>query len=168
MNITLRKAGLKDAETLHVMQVESFMPLLNLYQDFETNPANEPLDKVAFRISQPFSDYYIIQNNGLPVGGIRIVELEDKHYRVSPIFILPKHQGKGIAQKVFQIVEDIYSSAKAWELDTILQEKGNCHLYEKIGYRQTGRTKNINDKMTLVFYEKPIERGPQWMEEEGI
>ena len=41
-----------------------------------------------------------------------------------------------------------------WELDTILQEKGNCYLYEKMGYKATVKTEKINDKMTLVFYEK--------------
>ena len=41
-----------------------------------------------------------------------------------------------------------------WELDTILQEEGNCHLYEKMGYHRTGETKRINDKLTLVFYKK--------------
>jgi len=39
-------------------------------------------------------------------------------------------------------------------LDTILEEAGNCHLYEKIGYMKTGKTEVINEKMTLVFYEK--------------
>ena len=28
---------------------------------------------------------------------------------------------------------------KKVRLDTILQEKGNIHLYEKLGYHQTGR-----------------------------
>lgn len=41
-----------------------------------------------------------------------------------------------------------------WELDTILQETGNCHLYEKMGYRRTAQCTVINDKMTLVGYEK--------------
>ena len=41
-----------------------------------------------------------------------------------------------------------------WKLDTILQEKGNCYLYEKLGYHKTGKTEIINDKMTIVFYEK--------------
>ena len=40
------------------------------------------------------------------------------------------------------------------KLDTILQEKGNCCLYEKLGYHQTGKTEQINDKMTIVYYEK--------------
>lgn len=39
-------------------------------------------------------------------------------------------------------------------LDTILQEAGICHLYEKVGYRQTGRIRKVNDCMTLVFYRK--------------
>lgn len=32
--------------------------------------------------------------------------------------------------------------------------RGNCYLYEKLGYHQTGKTEIINDKMTIVFYEK--------------
>jgi len=43
MNIKLSKAGLEDAGILHDMQVESFMALLERYQDFDISPANEPL-----------------------------------------------------------------------------------------------------------------------------
>jgi hypothetical protein len=39
-------------------------------------------------------------------------------------------------------------------LDTILQEKGNCHLYEKIGYKKTGKIEKINERMDIVYYEK--------------
>jgi GNAT superfamily N-acetyltransferase len=145
---------LKDAETIHVMQAKSFKPLLEKYQDFETSPANEPVEKIVTRINQPFTDYYVIENDGVTVGAIRIVKMGDQRYRVSPIFILPEHQGKGIAQKLFEIIEKEYCDAKVWELDTLLQEKGNCYLYEKLGYKQTGKMEPINSKMTLVFYEK--------------
>lgn len=47
-----------------------------------------------------------------------------------------------------------YVLLKLGGLDTILQEKGNCYLYEKMGYRKTGKTEKINDRLTLVFYEK--------------
>lgn len=154
MNIFLSKAELKDAETIHTMQIKSFMPLLERYHDFETNPANEPIEKIVGRINQPFTDYYIILNDVVAVGGIRIVKMDNKRYRISPIFILPECQGKGVAQKVFQIVEQIYSDARAWELDTILQEQENCYLYEKLGYKKTGKTEIINSKITLVSYEK--------------
>lgn len=156
MNICLTKSHLKDAEIIHEMQIKSFMPLLEKYRDYETSPANEPLEKIVERINQPFTDYYIIESDNIAVGGVRIVKKDNKHYRVSPIFILPEYQGKGIAQKVFQMIEQMYCDAKAWELDTILQEKGNCYLYEKIGYIKTGETKVINDKLTLVFYKKVV------------
>lgn len=154
MNISLIKAELKDVEIVHTMLIKSFMPLLEKYRDYDTSPANEPIEKTIDKITQSYSDYYIIKSDGIDVGGVRIVKMNDKHYRVSPIFILPKYQGNKIAQRVFQILEQTYSDANGWELDTILQEQGNCHLYEKVGYKRTGETKIINNKLTLVFYEK--------------
>ncbi|MEK5185371.1 GNAT family N-acetyltransferase [Solibacillus sp. FSL W7-1324] len=154
MVVSLCKATIDDAAMLHEMQVNAFMPLLEKYQDDDTNPANESLEKVITRFKQPFTDYYLIKYLEDTIGGIRIVKMQNKSYRVSPIFILPEHQGKGIAQKVFGIIEEIYHDAQSWELDTIMQEKGLCHLYEKLGYKKTGNTKKINEKITIVFYEK--------------
>lgn len=155
MEVSLFKATLDDAAKLHEIQVKAFMPLLEKYQDYETNPANESLEKVITRFNQPFTDYYLIKNLEVTIGGIRVIKMDNESYRVSPIFILPEHQGKGIAQKVFAIIEKIYHNARSWELDTIMQEEGLCHLYEKIGYRKTGKTRKINEKITIVFYKKP-------------
>lgn len=155
MNIELKKAGIPDAELLHKMQVKAFMPLLQKYEDYDTNPANETVERILQRLEQPFTDYYFIMFDNLEVGGIRIMRLDGgSRCKISPLFILPKHQGMGIAQETIRLVEEIYSPSKGWELDTILQEQGNCYLYEKMGYKQTGEAKVINDKMTLVFYEK--------------
>jgi len=156
MEIVLRKAGLDEAAVLHGMQIKAFMPLLEKYRDYETSPANESVDPIIARIEQPFTDYYLILAHEVAVGGIRVVKLDNRVYRVSPVFVLPEYQGRGIAQRVFATVERIYDDAKSWELDTILQEEGNCYLYEKLGYRRTGQTKAINEKMTIVFYEKKI------------
>lgn len=157
MSILLIKADTRDAETIHSMKIKSFMPLLEKYKDFETSPANEPIEKVITQIKQSFTDYYIIRKDGIDVGGIRIVKMENNRNRISPVFILSEYQKKGIAQKVFQLVEKIYCDTTIWELDTILQEQGNCYLYEKLGYRRTGKIKVINNNMTLVFYEKHMQ-----------
>ena len=50
-------------------------------------------------------------------------------------------------------VEKIHGSTN-WKLDTVLQEKKNCYLYEKMGYHQTCETEVINERLTLVYYEK--------------
>ena len=115
MGVSLCKANLEDAMIIHEMQVNAFMPLLEKYQDYDTNPANEPLERVITRLNQSFTDYYLIKYFEDTVGGIRIVKLGNKSYRVSRIFILPEYQGKGIAQKVFEIIEQLYPDADLWE-----------------------------------------------------
>lgn len=65
MKITLEKATESDASVLFQMQIDSFSPLLNKYKDYETNPANESIEKTILRINNPSSNYYkmIIDSN---------------------------------------------------------------------------------------------------------
>lgn len=151
----LLRADIEDAEELHAMQIESFRELLDIYQDFDTSPGCEPVEKVEFRLRQDFTYYYFICLGTRKAGAIRIVDRKENgvNKRISPIFILPEFRGQGIAQKAIRMCEELHGS-EGWELDTILQEPKNCYLYEKMGYRRTGAEKVINDKLTLVFYEK--------------
>ncbi|MFT5875546.1 MAG: hypothetical protein ACI8WT_004539 [Clostridium sp.] len=48
--ISLTKSELKDAGIIHAMQIKSFMPLLKKYQDYETSPVNEPIEKIYLSI----------------------------------------------------------------------------------------------------------------------
>lgn len=155
MSVTLMRASVSDAPLIWRMKVTAFAKLLDTYQDFDTNPGAEPLEKVIARLEQPFTYYYLIQAEGENVGAIRVVDRREaeKNKRISPLFILPEHQGKGYAQAAMLEAERLHGG-ECWELDTILQEAGNCRLYEKMGYRRTGKTTRISDRMTLVFYEK--------------
>ena len=155
MEITLLRANIDNAKELHAMQVKAFKELLEKYQDYDTNPGNESVEKVEARLKQDFTFYYFICIGQQKAGAIRIVDMKEngKNKRISPIFILPEFQGKGIAQKAIQLCEETHGNEN-WELDTILQESKNCHLYEKMGYRKTGKTEVINERLTLVFYEK--------------
>ena len=154
MNIELIRATVEDAQELWEMQVKSFQKLLDKYQDFETNPANEPINNMIARLNQQQTYYYFICVDNINVGAIRVIDYKtDRNKRISPLYVLPEYQNRGIAQNAIKICEQIHGYEN-WELDTILQEEGNCHLYEKMGYHRTGETKRINDKLTLVFYKK--------------
>lgn len=155
MNINLIRATLSDAEIIWKMQKAAFAELLNKYKDFETNPANEPLEKVKIRLKQPFTYYYFIKLNNENIGAIRVVDKKSdvEKKRISPILILSAFRNKGYAHWAILQVEKIHGDY-GWELETILQEKGNCHLYEKLGYHRTDKIKVINPLMTLVNYEK--------------
>lgn len=155
MEVTLLRANIDNAKELHAMQIEAFKELLYKYQDFDTSPANETVEKVETRLKQDFTFFYFICIGQQKVGAIRIIDKKEdgKNKRISPIFILPAFQGKGIAQKAIRLCEEMHGNEN-WELDTILQEAKNCYLYEKMGYRRTGKTEVINERLTLVFYEK--------------
>ena len=128
MELILKRATCEDAELIWKMQIEAFSDLYEKYQDTDTSPATEPLEKILSRLRQCFTYYYII-------------------------FILKKYRNMGIAQAAIIEAERIHGNDN-WELDTILSEKGNCYLYEKMGFKSTGKTEKVNDKMTLVFYQK--------------
>ena len=155
MNIQLVRIEIDEANDLWEMQVKAFRDLYEKYQDTKTSPATESVDKILMRLNQPFTYYYYIKVDSTKVGAIRVVDKLEagQAKRISPIFIMPEYRNKGFAQKAIQLAEEIHGFSK-WELDTILQEKGNCYLYEKMGYYQTGKTEKINENLTLVFYKK--------------
>ena len=153
MEIILEKATYKDASFIFDMQQKAFRPLLEKYKDFDTNPANETVDKVITRINNPNGEFLKILVDDINVGAIYVIKKESSHW-ISPMFILPEYQGKGIAQKVIMSVEKMFIDATSWELATILEEERNCYLYEKMGYVKTSVAKKINKDTTLIFYKK--------------
>lgn len=154
MSIELRQAKRDDMQSIWQMQVEAFRGLLETYQDYDLSPAAEGVEKVMARFEQPWTTYFFIVADGVNVGAVRVVDKKDgSRKRISPIFVMPDQRGRGYAQAAILAIEKIYG-ADNWCLDTILQEKGNLHLYEKMGYHQTGRIEHINERMDIVFFEK--------------
>ena len=153
-DISLIAATIEDMQTIWKMQVVAFSELLNKYQDYDMSPAAESFEKVMARFEQPWTTYYFISTGDENVGAIRIVDKKDgSRKRISPIWIMPEHRNKGFAQAAIIAAEKKYGP-NHWCLDTFLQEKGNLHLYEKMGYHRTGKIEKVNDRMDIVFYEK--------------
>ena len=118
------------------------------------SPGAEPLENIMAKFKQPCTKYYFILDGDQKVGCVRIVDKRDgSKKRVSPIWIMAKHRNKGYAQQAFVEIEKLYGEDD-WSLDTIMQEEGNIHLYEKCGYHKTGEIEHIKDGMDIVFFEK--------------
>ena len=155
MNVKLIRADLADSEKLLEIQKICFAPHLERYQDFDTNPAMASIEKVQWRIqNENFNKIYYYD---IWVGSINIIKLDEiGAYKLHTINILPEYQGKGIGQTAIKMAEDIFSDAESWMLETLEDMPDNRHVYEKLGYRFTGKTEKINDKLTIVFYKKPL------------
>ena len=154
MSVKLQKANREDMHELWEMQVDAFKDLLDKYQDYDMSPAAESYERILQKYDFTGTIYYFIVADGIKVGGIRVIDkMDGSRKRISPIWIMHKFRNKGYAQQAIQEVEKLYGDDN-WSLDTILQEKGNIHLYEKLGYKRTGKIERISYLMDIVYFEK--------------
>lgn len=70
--IELKLITREDAECLHKLQIEAFMPLYEKYQDDATSPAKESLETITEKIVDDNSDFYFILFNGEKAGAVRV------------------------------------------------------------------------------------------------
>ncbi len=150
----LVRATVSDCDKIWSLQTEAFADLLAKYQDYKTSPGNEPKEYIQAKLLDEFTFFYFIYHEDEIAGAVRVVDRKNgDRKRIAPIFIIKKFRNRGLAQKAFEEIEKIHGS-NHWMLDTILQEEGNCYLYEKLGYQKTGKIENINEQMDIVYYEK--------------
>ena len=154
--ITLAKADISDCGEIHNIRFDAFSPLLEKYQDYDINPANRPIEHIVQNMQNDALDFFMIKLDEKNIGYIRIKKLDESRCEFSQIAILREYQGNGYAQEAIKQVEVIYPNVKIWELSTIKQENKLRVLYEKMGYKFTGKEQKINDKMDIVTYEKDI------------
>lgn len=152
--LKIKQTSSDAAEIIHNLQKRSFDPLLEKYQDYDMNPAMESVEVIRQKIDRENTTAYIFQLDDEFVGWVRVTELEGMVYKISALCVVPEYQNRGIAQEALKQIESYYPNAEKWVLNTILQEEGNCHLYEKLGYVRVGEPFQINDRMTLVDYKK--------------
>ena len=158
-SVRLVKAVREDAELLHGLQRDAFMPLYERYRDDDTSPALESTEIVTRKIAD--SDFFVIYIDDVPSGGVRVRRSwndGENVCRISPIFLMPACCDMGMGTTVMKMLFDMYADADKWSLATIAQDKRNCHFYEKMGFVYTGKSTVINERMTIIGYEKRFRR----------
>lgn len=162
--VRLVRAATEDAETIHRQKHAAFWPLYEKYHDDATSPALELLSKVKNQLAQPTSDWFLIRAQGQTAGALRVVRERTEDglpcCRVSPLFVLPEMQGRGIATSALTEVFTLYPEAAQWRLSTILQEHGNCRLYERLCFRRTETEASAYPNMDFVYYTRLQEDEP--------
>lgn len=155
-DVCLVRARAEDAEEIHRMKHAAFWPLYEKYHDDATSPALELLSKVRSQLAHPATDWYFICTKGQKAGAIRIVRERTEDglptCRISPLFVLPEMQGQGIASAALTAAFSLYPEAARWQLSTILQEHGNCHLYEKLCFRRVMTAPSACPGMDFAYY----------------
>lgn len=155
MKIELRRINENELKKAFKMHRKGFLPTFIKYKDWGFNPIFQGYSKIKNYYNHENMFMYFIICDSIAVGQIWIY-IKDDSVKLARLFVLKEYQNQGIATEAIRLAEQIFSDRQRWWLDTIKQEKNNCHLYEKMGYRQTGKEKRINRRMTIVDYEKEI------------
>lgn len=155
---TVRLIKIRKNEILKawLLQRKGFKATLKKYRDYKTSPATERFISFYQKFTKQSVDNYWVIINDKIAGAICIVTKPDCLW-IGRFYILPEFRNKGAGQQALLLTEGLYPNAKRWRLDTIFEEKNNVHLYAKLGYKEYGERKIINNKMTIIKFEKEIE-----------
>lgn len=155
MKIELRKIEKDKLKKAFKMHRRGFMPTFLKYRDWTCNPVFQSYSKIKQYFCHENMFMYFIICDSITVGQIWIY-IKGDTAKLARLFVLKEYQNRGIATQAIRQAEQIFSDRQRWWLNTIKQEKNNCHLYEKQGYRQIGSEKIINKRMTIIEYEKDL------------
>ena len=90
---------------------------------------------------------------GRIVGSVRTL-LRNGTCCVGKLIVHPDYQNRGIGTALIKHLEHYHTRAVRFELFTGDRSLRNLYLYTKLGYREF-RRERVNDKLGLVYLEKP-------------
>jgi GNAT superfamily N-acetyltransferase len=147
----LIRTNKEEAQKLLGIQKKAFADDLEKYQDDESSPVNEPVERLIRKIE--LFHHYTIWLHSQIVGGVDVRDLGEGRYRLNRIFLSPDVQGKGLGTKIMELIEKEFPEADEWSLDTPHLNVRNHYFYEKLGFSKVGEHQ-VTDKLRLVDYVK--------------
>lgn len=97
--------------------------------------------------------YYKMVYDGKTVGGLISSRKRLGHHQLERIFVEPEYHNKGLGTEAMKQVFDMFPDAKIWTLGTPEWNVRTKHFYERLGFVQTGWTKDEPDWKGR-YYEK--------------
>lgn len=132
----------------------AYLPLLEKYHDEKENPANKTVEDIIYDLRREHSDAYLLLKDDEKIGYVRVGLRGEGEYSIADLAVRPEYQGNGYAQFFIIEIEKMYPMAEKWSLVTIMEEKKDCYLYEKLGYKQQCILQEVNEGMHFVLYTK--------------
>jgi len=160
--VEVRKTTMEDVNILLRIQKEAFRSLYERYKD-EGNPYLRDESDISGKINKTDSEYYTIIYDERIVGGILYKHhcstpfcemLKDGEYYLCRVYIKPNAQGKQIARTSIKLCEQLLADAKKFYVDFPDDLEKNRRCYTSVGYADTGKRLNINEKLILACYAK--------------
>ncbi len=148
MNINFEIASIKDIDKIIEVRNKSF------YNDFikygECPGYNCSIEAITAVVNEKY--VFMIKCNDNIVGNISVGTDNKANYFLNCLCVIPEYENIGIGQKAMHFIENRFSDAKHWSLETPADKHRNHYFYKKLGYQITKQY--IENTVEIVLLEK--------------
>ena len=146
MSLQFLKAGTADAVSLMCISKKAFDSDVEVGTRGAGGPPGYATLSFHTKMARMNCLYKLVDDYKI-VGGA-ILFLKDNELNIGRIFVAPEHFRKGYGIFMMQQIEESFSEAKVFTLDTPIWNVRTNVFYQKLGYEEVNRDGNF------VYYEK--------------
>ncbi|HNX53330.1 MAG TPA: NADH-quinone oxidoreductase subunit NuoB [Pontiellaceae bacterium] len=148
--VLINRANLKDVPEILALQKIAYRSEAELYGDTSVPALSQTIEEISADFDRMIFLKAIV--NGKIIGSVR-ARLDGDTAHISRVIVHPYFQGKGLATRLIQQIEQEVGDVRAYEAFTGHQSVQNLHLYGKLGYRQV-RTEPFTSTVNWVYLQK--------------
>lgn len=140
--IIKRTTDIKDAPAIHNVLYEAFEPYRPQYTAEALNATVVIPEKLEKRIADPDSIVLIAVFENEIAGTVSLLKAEENNIYIASMAVKPEYHGKGVGSMLLKEIDKIASEKQCSKsiLETSAPLTDAIRLYEKFGYKRTGRT----------------------------
>lgn len=145
LNIVIKKTkDVKDAKIAHEILFAAFEPYQDLYTNKSFNATVVNTDTLRERIVSSDYDVLIAAYYDIKAGTVSVTPEDEQNLYLCSMAVSPDYSGKGIGFKLLHEAEQIVKDKKcnSITLETYHPLKHAVKLYEKFGFRRTGKDRD--------------------------
>ncbi|RAX23592.1 MULTISPECIES: N-acetyltransferase [unclassified Actinomyces] len=152
---TVIELGLQDAGEILTLQRAAYITEATAHSDFGLPPLTQTLAELQEELSDPAVTARGIRDRGCLIAAMRLRHKGDA-VELGRLIVAPDRQGQGLGTLLLRHAEAVFPDAREIRLFTGEHSAANIRLYERLGYREAGRT--TAGSYQLVHFTKPLTR----------
>jgi len=139
--LQMRIATFDDARAIHEIIAEAFEPYKKYYTKEAYNATVVSIAKIEKRLRKR---EVLVATHDNKIVGTASIRIEGKNIHISSMAVKPDYQGKGVGLQILREINElaIRKKCKTISLECFYPLRKAIKLYEKFGFKKTGKIRN--------------------------
>lgn len=134
------RLGASDAGEILTLQRAAYVTEAQAHDDLSMPPLIQTLDQLRAELVEPAVTAWGVRENGRLVASVRVRLTDSATAEVGRLVVAPDRQGSGLGTALLLAAEArLQNAVTTVRLFTGERSHANLRLYERLGYRETGR-----------------------------